>query len=31
LRRASEFNLRFQLVRSSEAKKAMETASAAGK
>lgn len=31
LRRASEFNLRFQLVRSSEAKKALETASAAGK
>ncbi len=30
-RRASEFNLRFQLVRSSEAKKAMESASAAGK
>jgi len=30
-RRASEFNLRFQLVRSSEAMKAMESASAAGK
>lgn len=30
-RRASEFNLRFQLVRSSEAKKASESASAAGK
>lgn len=30
-RRASEFNLRFQLVRSSQAKKALEAASAAGK
>lgn len=29
-RRASEFNLRFQLVRSSQAKKALEAASAAG-
>lgn len=31
VRRASEFNLRFQLVRSSEAKKASDSASAAGK
>lgn len=30
-RRASEFNLRFQLVRSSQANKALEAASAAGK